>query len=324
MKLQKSKYQRYIGVDVAKGKLQVDDSSGKIAKSIDNDAESIMREIVEAIDSPEDTVVVCEATGGYERNLEAALHAAGVPVSVANPRQVRQFAIGSGLLEKTDPIDAAVLRAFAEDVRNLTLSVAKTDDEEKLGALSRRRKQVLDMINQEKNRLQQIADAEIAKLIKNHIETLDKQLKELDKRIAKMITELAQTSPTVRILQSVPGVGPVAISTITSELPEIGSLARGKIAKLVGVAPLANQSGTRDGKRSIFGGRAYVRRVLYMATLAATKYNPTIRRYYHRLVAQGKLKKVALVAAMRKLLIIINDLVRRGQMWDPAIAAKSK
>ena len=117
-----------------------------------------MREIVEAIDSPEDTVVVCEATGGYERNLEAALHAAGVPVSVANPRQVRQFAIGSGLLEKTDPIDAAVLRALAEDVRNLTLSVPKTDDEEKLGALSRRRKQVLDMINQEKNRLQQIAD----------------------------------------------------------------------------------------------------------------------------------------------------------------------
>lgn len=324
MKLKKSNFERYIGVDVAKAKLQVDDSAGTIAKTLDNNAESIVSEIVQKVDCPESTLVVCEATGGYERQLETALHAAGVPVAVANPRQVRQFAIGSGLIEKTDPIDAAVLRTFGEDVRNLTLSVPKSDDQERLGAMSKRRKQVMDMINQEKNRLQQTTDAQIAELIKNNLESLENQRKKLDQRLAKMIDQQAKTDPKIQIMQSVPGVGPVATSTVISQMPEIGTISRGKISKLVGVAPLANQSGERDGRRTIFGGRAYVRHVLYMATLAATRCNETIKRYYQRLVKQGKPKKVALVASMRKLLIIINDLVRRGQLWDPAIAAKSK
>ncbi len=324
MKLQKSNYQRYIGVDVSKATLQIDDTLGEIARTVDNEAEAIMSTIVQAITSPETTLVICEGTGGYERKLVTALHAAGVPVVVANPRQVRDFASGNGILEKSDPIDASVLRAFGEDARNLSLSVPKSDDQEKLGAMARRRKQVLDMINQESNRLAQSVDSEIAGFIKNNLKTLKKQLKTIDDRIAKMITEQAKTDVLIRVLQSVPGIGPVAISTIKSELPEIGTLNRGKIAKLVGVAPMANQSGTRDGRRSIWGGRGYVRKVLYMATLAATRYNDVIKRYYLRLVAQGKLKKVALIAAMRKLLTIINDMVRREQLWDPTAAAGTK
>jgi transposase len=315
LKLQKSNYQRYIGVDVAKATLQIDDSQNAIPTSIENDADAIVRTIVQAIDSPETTLVICEGTGGYERKLVAAMHAAGVPIVVANPRQVRNFASGSGILEKSDPIDASVLRAFGEDARNLTLATPKSDDQEKLGAMTRRRKQLLDMINQENNRLQQTADAEIAELIRENLKTLKTQLKTVDQRLVKMINEQAETNQTVRVLQSTPGIGPITVSTLVSDLPELGALSRGEISKLVGVAPLVNQSGRKDGRRSIFGGRGYVRRVLYMATLVATRHNETIKRYYTRLLAAGKPKMVALVAAMRKLLTILNHMVRNGEMW---------
>ncbi len=161
-------------------------------------------------------------------------------------------------------------------------------------------------------------------MIGEHLETLKKQLKTVDQRIAKMLHEQAQNNPTVKVLQSVPGVGPVAISTFLSELPELGKLSRGEIAKLVGVAPIVDQSGRKDGYRSIFGGRGYVRRVLYMATLVATRYNDTIKRFYTRLVAKGKPKMVAMVASMRKLLIILNDMVRKGECWRHANLSESK
>ena len=315
MKLQKSNYQRYIGIDVAKARLDIDDSQQSIPKSINNDTVSIVEAIVQSIDAPESTLVVCEGTGGYERKLASAMHAAGVPIVVANPRQVREFAGGNGILEKSDPIDASVLRAFGEDARNLTLATPKSDDQQKLGALARRRKQLLDMINQEGNRLEQSADPEIVALIKENLQTLKKQLKTVDQRLVKMIDEQSEKDQTVRVLQSVPGVGPVTIATLLSELPELGKLRRGEIAKLVGVAPLINQSGRRDGGRKIFGGRAYVRRVLYMATLVATRHNHTIKRFYKRLLAKGKPKMVALVASMRKLLTILNDMVRNGESW---------
>lgn len=324
MKLQKSDYQRYIGVDVSKATLEIDDSRRLIPKSIDNDADTIVEVIIQSIDSPESTLVVCEGTGGYERKLAYAMHAAGVPIVIANPRQVRDFASGNGILEKSDPIDASVLRVFGEDARNLTLATQKSEDHQKLGAMARRRKQLVEMINQESNRLQQTMDSEIADLIQEHLETLKKQLKTIDHRLAKMINEQAQTDPTVRVLQSVPGVGSVTISTFLSELPELGKLSRGEIAKLVGVAPLIKQSGQKDGQRSVFGGRGYVRRVLYMATLAATRYNDTIKRFYTRLVAKGKPKMVALVASMRKLLIILNNMVRNGECWRHANLSESK
>jgi transposase len=324
MKLQKSNYDRYIGVDVAKAKLEIADSKQLMSKSIDNDAETIVEAIVQSIDPTEATLVVCEGTGGYERRLVCAMHAAGVPIVVANPRQVRQFAIGNGILEKSDPIDASVLLVFGQDARNLTLATPKSDDQEKLGALARRRKQLLDMINQESNRLEQTVDREIAELIRENLQTLKKQLKTVDKRLTKMINKQAESNPTVRLLQSVPGVGAVTISTLLSELPELGRLSRGEIAKLVGVAPMVNQSGRVDGQRSIFGGRGYVRRVLYMATLVATRHNDTIKRFYTRLVAKGKAKMVALVASMRKLLTILNDMVRNGECWRVADLSGSK
>jgi transposase len=324
MKLQKSNYQRYIGVDVSKATLDICDSQQSIPNSIENDAAAIVRTIVRSISSPDSTLVVCEGTGGYERKLVCAMHAAGVPVVVANPRQVRDFAKGNGILEKSDPIDASVLRVFGEDARNLILATPKSDDQVKLGAMARRRKQLLDMINQESNRLEQTVDAEIAGYIRENVQMLKKQLKTVDQRLTKMIDEQAKTNQTVRVLQSVPGVGPVTISTMLSELPELGKLSRGEIAKLVGVAPMVNQSGRKDGHRSVFGGRGYVRRVLYMATLAATRYNETIRRFYTRLVIKGKPKMVALVASMRKLLTILNDMVRNGETWRSADLSGSK
>lgn len=324
MKLQKSAYARYIGVDVAKVSLEIDDSAGKIASSIGNDESAIIRQIVNQVEDPSQTLVICEGTGGYERKLVAAMHLAGVPVVVANPRQVRDFANGHGILEKSDPIDAAVIRRFGEDVRDLKLATPMSDDQEKHAAMARRRKQLLEMINQEKNRLQQTADRAVTTLIKNHLETLKKQLEEVDQLLKQMIAEEAKSNPTVEVLQSVPGVGVVTISTLVCELPELGKLSRGQIAKLVGVAPLANQSGRRDGHRSIFGGRGYVRRVLYMATLVATRRNDVIKRFYARLVAKGKPKKLTLVASMRKLLTILNDMVRHGATWRAADLSQSK
>ena len=324
MKLEKLIYERYIGVDVSKATLDVDDSQNLIPKKIDNDTDSIVKHLIAALDSPDKTLVICEGTGGYERQLVAAMHCVGVPVVVANPRQVRDFAGGSGLLEKSDPIDASVLRIFGEDARNLTLATPKTEEQEKLMALSRRRKQVVQMINQENNRLKQTVDPEILSGLKESLDFLRKQLKKLDHQLTKMIDELAKNTPTVKVLQSVPGVGKVTIATMMSELPELGKLSRGQISKLVGVAPLVNQSGRKDGHRSIFGGRAYVRRVLYMATLAATSFNETIKRFYDRLVSKGKPKKVALIAAMRKLLTILNDMVRQGKTWRRSNLSLSK
>lgn len=324
MKLQKNSYTRYIGVDVSKASLQVDDSGGTIANQVHNDQQAIVRAIVSKIDDRRTTLVICEATGGYERKLVAAVHAAGVPVVVANPRQVRDFAGGHGILEKSDPIDASVLRCFGEDVRNLKLATPKSDEHESHAAMARRRKQLLDMVNQEKNRLAQTADPDVAQLIEEHLETLQKQLKLVDQKVKKMIAQEAKSNRTVQILQSVPGVGTVTTSTMTCDLPELGKLSRGEISKLVGVAPLVRQSGRYKGKRKIIGGRGHVRHVLYMATLVATRHNPVIKRFYQRLVAKGKEKKVALVASMRKLLTILNDMVRNGECWRHANLSESK
>lgn len=324
LKLQKVSYARYIGVDVSKAALDVDDSAGTIDKKVANDQQVIIRKMISQIDDPTATLVICEGTGGYERKLVEAMHTAGVPIVVANPRQVRDFASGHGILEKSDPIDAAVIRCFGEDVRNLKLATPKSDDQESHAAMARRRKQLLEMINQEKNRLVQTADTDVAELIGEHLETLNKQLKHVDQEIRKMVAKEAKTNRTVEVLQSVPGVGTVMTSTIICHLPELGKLSRGEISKLVGVAPLVRQSGRHQGKRMIIGGRGHVRHVLYMATLVATRHNPLIKRFYTRLVAKGKEKKVALIASMRKLLTILNDMVRNGECWRHANLSESK
>lgn len=324
MKLEKLNFQRYIGVDVSKEQLEISDSKENIRSQIKNDCQSILDQLVSAIDPLESTLVVCEGTGGYERKLVKAMHAANVAIVVANPRQVRDFASGAGILEKTDPIDASVIRVFGEDARNLRLATPTTPELEKLGVLGRRRKQLVLLINQESSRREQAADQEVATMIGEVLETLKKQLKSVDRKLAKLIDQEAKSNKTVKVLQSVPGVGPVTIATLLSDLPELGTLNRGEAAKLVGVAPLANQSGTKDGRRKITGGRSYVRRVLYMAALVGTRFNPQIKRYYQRLLSKGKPQKVALTACIRKLLSILNEMVRTGECWRTESVNESK
>jgi transposase len=248
---------------------------------------------------------------------------AGIDVAVANPRQVRDFAKGHGYLEKTDSIDAAMIAKFGSDV-DVHLAPQRTDAERAFQALVRRRCQVISALHAEKNRVAQTSDKFAKELIEQSISHWKSQLKTLDMQIERVLTERAKNDPKIDILQSVPGVATVTTATIIAELPELGSLNRGQIAKLVGVAPLANQSGKSDKQRKAKGGRGQVRNVLYMATLVAARHNPVIKQFYNRLLAKGKLKKVALVAAMRKLLTILNDMVRNGELWRKADQSLSK
>jgi transposase len=311
----KTQFARVIGVDVASLQLDVNDSAGKIKSSLPNTIDAVTNHLIQKIDEPASTLVVCEATGSYEHVLVDACHLAGIAICIANPRQVRDFAKGHGFLEKTDTIDAFMIRRFGEDV-DVHLTAPRSPQQKAHQALVRRRVQVLGHLSQEQNRLDQTQDSFALEMIKESIAQLKSQLKRIDTQLVQVLKERAQEDPDVDILQSVPGVGVVTVSTLLSELPELGELSRSKIAKLVGVAPIAKQSGKVDKKRKARGGRSQVRCVLYMATLVATRCNPLIREFYQRLLRRGKEKKVALVAAMRKLLTILNDMVRRGQRWQ--------
>ena len=307
----KESFDYVVGVDVSNAKLDV--ALPKSSLMIENNAKAI-RQFVDRIAS-DSVIVVMEATGGYENQLVQTLHDHDIALAVVNPRRVRDFAKGIGEDAKTDPIDARTIAFYGEVVKPAP-QLAKSDDEKKLGALVERRRQLLGLIGQEKNRLQQVDDVEIRRLIQKSLEMLKKQLKTVDERLAKAIKKPADGNQRkIEILESAKGIGPVAISTFLAELPELGKLNRTEIAKLVGVAPINNDSGKKAGKRKTIGGRSYVRRVLYMATLSATRHNPTIRTFYQRLVANGKEKKVALIAAMRKFLTILNTLIKKDELW---------
>lgn len=309
-----SPFSVFVGVDVSKDKLDVAFADGKETLSIDNSQQQIVTELLGRIKSPQGTLVVMEATGGYEELLVTQLHQHHIAVAVVNPRRVRAFAAGIGKDAKTDLIDAQVI-AFYGQVVKPAAQAARSDEEKKLQALVERRRQLLDLINQENNRRQQTADPEIQEYIQQSLETLKKQVKTIDERLARCVQADTANARKVEILVSVKGVGPVAVSTILAKLPELGKLNRGEIAKLVGVAPLNNDSGQASGQRRTFGGRSYVRRVLYMATLVATRFNSRIKTFYQRLLGEGKPKKVALTAAMRKLLTILNTLIKTDQLW---------
>ena len=310
-------FQRVIGVDVASDKIDVSDSDVKIKGTKPNTAAAIRKLLMSKIQDRQHTLVICEATGGYEHVLVDAAHEFGVPVAVANPRQVRDFAKGHGFLEKSDIIDARIICRFGRDVE-VHLAPQRTPEEKQHQALVRRRSQLLDLISQEQNRLGQTADSVARKMIQDMLSCLKSQLKLADKHLQDLLAERAKHDPRVEILDSVPGVGVVTISTLLVELPELGQLNRAKIAKLVGVAPLINQTGKSDRKRPVRGGRSQVRNVLYMAALVATRYNPVIRTFYQRLLGRGKPNKLALVACMRKLLTILNDMIRSQQPWRSA------
>jgi transposase len=312
-----SEFSVFVGVDVSKRQLEVFLPESRRRLTIDNSAEAIVQHLIAELKGRKRTrtLVVLEASGGYESTLLKALAQADIAAALVNPRRVRDFAKGIGLDAKTDPLDAELISRYGQVVRPAPLA-AKSVEEEKLKALVTRRSQLLQLISQEKNRLQQTADAEIQEFIRQSLESLKKQLKEIDRRLAECVKNDSAQARKVEILGSVKGVGPVAISTLLAELPELGQLNREEIAKLVGVAPLNNDSGDRRGKRMITGGRSHVRRVLYMAALVATQCNARIQAYYQHLLAKGKLKKVALVACMRKLLTILNVLVKNNVLWS--------
>ena len=259
--------------------------------------------------------LVLEASGGFEMLVAGELEVAGLPVSLVNPRQVRNFARATGRLAKTDAIDAQVLAQFAEAIKP---PVRPLPDEEtrELRALVDRRRQLLEMVTSERNRLRH-ATKRVSPLIQEHIRWLKQQIEGLDKDISKLIRSSPIWRPQEDLLRSVPGVGPVLSSTLLTHLPELGSLNRGQVAALVGVAPLNRDSGAFRGRRSVWGGRTAVRSALYMAALVATRYNPVIKAFYHRLCAAGKPAKVALTACMRKLLLILNCMLQRRTPWGP-------
>lgn len=308
-------FTQVVGVDVSKGKLDFLLADEKQPLSIKNTQDQIVSKLIGRIKTPRCTIVVMEATGGYESLLVTLLHQHKIPLAVVNPRRVRDFANGIGRDAKTDPIDAGVIAFYGQVVRP-EAQMAKSDEEKKLKNLVERRRQLLGLIGQENNRLQHTLDQEIRGYIQETLETLKKQVKTIDQRLAKCVKDDTVNSRKVEILESVKGLGPVTISTFLAELPELGKFNRGQIAKLVGVAPMNCDSGQVSRKRRTFGGRSYVRRVLYMATLSATRFNPKIKAFYQRLVAQGKPKKVALTAAMRKLLTILNTLIKNDVLWS--------
>jgi transposase len=308
----------FVGVDVAKSQLEVFLPDSGMRLTIENSEDAIVSSLIQKLKSMPGVLVVMEATGGYESKLVKVLAQHQIAAAVVNPRRVRDFAKGIGMDAKTDPIDAGVISKYGEVVKPAPVA-AKSEAEEKLGALVTRRKQLVDLINQEQNRLELTTDREIQEFIRTSLNALKKQQKEIDERLKKCVAEDTVNARKVEILSSVKGVGAVTTSTLLADLPELGQLNREEIAKLVGVAPLNRDSGTSKGQRYAAGGRSHVRRVLYMATLVATRRNEKIKAYYRHLLTKGKLKKVALVACMRKLLTILNThVVWSNEMSVPA------
>lgn len=306
--------QAFVGIDVSKTHWDVAVEGRRGGRRFAADAAGLA-ELLAWLEPWAVQLVCLEATGGYERLLLDALHQRGLPVSVVNPRQIRDFARAAGQLAKTDRIDAAVIARFAAKM-NPAPNEPPSDAQRKLRALRTRRQQVVQALTQEKNRLATAWDAATRESIQDAIDFYRRQLEELDRQLA----ELTQSDPEFRqrlqLLVTVPGVGAVTAAGLLADLPELGELNRGQAAKLVGLAPLNRDSGALRGKRMIGGGRAHVRRTLYMATLVATQHNQVIRSHYRQLVARGKAKMTALVACMRKLLLILNAMIKSQTAWN--------
>lgn len=304
----------FIGIDVSKQLLEVAVHQSAAHFRFPNDPKKFP-ELIAALIALRPARIVLEATGGLERPLLQALHTVGLPVVQVNPRQVRDFAKALGQLAKTDRLDACVLAHFAAAVAPPLRPIKAAEDTE-LDALMGRRNQLSDMLGAEKNRRGSAATDTARADIEAHIEWLEQRLKALDKQLKEQLKRSVAWQQKDQILQSVKGIGFVTSVSLLADCPELGQLNRHQIAKLAGVAPLNRDSGKQRGTRHIFAGRAQVRRKLYMATLTAIRCNPVIKAFYQRLITRNKLKKVALVACMRKLLTIINVMVRDNQCWN--------
>ena len=306
--------QVFVGIDVSKNCLDVATRPTGEAWQVPNDAASI-GDLTQRLMGMSPSLVVLEATGGLEWALTAELAAAGLPVAVVNPRHVRDFARAAGTLAKTDALDAQVLAHFGQAMEPDPRPIPDAETQD-LQALVGRRRQLVGMITAEKNRRRTVI-ARIRPQVEEHIRWLAKSLEDLDKDLGSFIRSSPVWRTKERIIRSVPGVGPVLSATLLANLPELGALSRGQIAALVGVAPFNRDSGTLRGKRTVWGGRRRVRAALYMAALVASRYNPVIKDFYQKLCSTGKPKKVALTACMRKLLVILNSMVRHGRDWQP-------
>jgi transposase len=302
---------RYVGIDVSAATLDVAVHEGSVTQ-VRNDANGIAA-VVRALQAVPATLVVLEATGAYHRDVTSALVAAGVAVAVVNPRQVRDFARSTGQLAKTDRLDARVLAQFAAVVRPTPRPVPSEATLE-LAALLERRRQLVEMLVAEKNRLS-VARKPVQPSVKQIIRALEKALASADEDIDRWIRQSPVWCAQEDLLRTVPGVGPQTARILMAALPELGHLTRREIAALVGVAPLACDSGTLRGQRHCWGGRAHIRAVLYMAAVSATRCNPVLRAMYCRLRAAGKPAKVALVACMRRLITILNAMMKTQQPW---------
>ncbi len=307
----------YVGIDVAKARLDIAIRPSGEHWISGTDATSL-EDLVGRLHALQPELLVLEATGGREGPTVAALAAAGLPVAVVNPRQVRDFARAIGQLAKTDALDAQLLAHFAQVIHPTPRPLPDVQAQV-LAALLARRRQLIQMHTAERQRLD-TALPDVQNHIQRHLVWLEAELADLDRTLFQQV----QASPVWReranLLRSVPGIGPTTALTLLAELPELGQLDRKAIAALVGVAPLSCESGAWRGRRMVWGGRARVRTVLYMAALVASRHNPTIAAFYARLCRAGKPKKVALVACMHKLLTILNAMVRRGTPWSVQLA----
>lgn len=304
--------EHFVGIDVSKDKLDIAVYPTYQLFNVDNDQNGL-NQLVQALQDLEPVLIVFESTGGYELLAVTTLYAAGLPVVIINARQIRDFAKSVGKLAKTDTIDAQVIAHFASAVRPKVRPL-KDKVTQQLTALVTRRRQIVEMIVAESNRLAS-ATKQNRRDIKTHIRWLKKRLAQIDTNIKGQIRKSPIFSKKDKILQSTPGVGPTTSATLISGVPELGTMDRKKIAALIGLAPLNRDSGRFRGRRMIWGGRAHVRAVLYMSTLSAIQFNPIIHQFYNRLREAGKCNKVAMTACMRKLLTILNAMVRDQRSW---------
>lgn len=306
----------FVGIDVAKDRLDIHVHPSGERLSVATD-EAGLAALVSRLQALAPALIALEATGGYEIDAAVALASAGLPVAVVNPRQIRDFARAHGQLAKTDTLDARIIALFADAVRPAPRPLADAQRQQ-LGELVTRRRQLLDMLGAEMNRRRLVRDRRVRQRVDAHIAWLEQALQELEHDLRDTIRSSPVWRETDDLLRSVPGVGPVTAYTLIADLPELGHLGRRQIAALVGVAPLNRDSGLLRGRRMIAGGRPAVRRTLYMAALPATRCNPVIARFYRRLVEAGRPPKLALTAAMRKLLTILNAMLRDRRPWQPA------
>jgi transposase len=313
----------FVGIDVSKSSLDVcvDPPATSVPRQLAYD-DAALAALGDALKLLSPALVVIEATGGMEHRLASELAARAVPVAVVNPRQVRNFARANGELAKTDSIDARILCAFARAIRPAARPPKDSDTRELADILARRR-QLVDMRTQELQRQHSASTKALRKSLTEHVAWLDKRIERLDEDMGQRLRASDVWRAKDDLLRSIPGVGPVMSRTMLALCPELGQLNRRQIAKLIGVAPLANDSGKHRGRRNIWGGRADVRNVLYMATQAAIRHNPDIKHFSEHLKASGKLPKVVITACMRKLLTVMNTMLKTAAPWQPRTSAES-